>query len=334
MKTPKISEKISGFYKNKLLAHGNDNYLEPEYLSITKGESINLKEFLSQSKTEPGLAELVLFFSEQGKTIKKGFLQGQTKAGTKNIYGEEQMALDKWADTVLINGLKKTKLARYIATEEQPDIIEIDNPKNEFGVVIDPLDGSSLIDVNLAVGTIVGIYPGSVLEPGSTMLAAMYTLYGPLTTLTLTAGNGVHDFVLDENGEFILTQKDVKIPDGKIYAPGALRKDYLPQHAKFIELLEREGYKLRFSGSFVADMHQIIHKGGVFTYPGFKGKEKGKLRLLFEANPMGKIITEAGGAISNGKMNILSIKPGAIDELTPIYAGGKKEISLIEKLMV
>lgn len=274
-----------------------------------------------------------MFFSEQAKTIKSGFLRSHDKAGTKNIYGEEQMALDKWADDVLINGLKRTGLARYIATEEQPDIIEIDNPKNEFGVVIDPLDGSSLIDVNLAVGTIIGIYPGHVLSPGNTMIAAMYILYGPLTTLTLTTGNGVHDFVMDEKGAFNLAQRDIKIPDGKLYAPGALRKDYLSRHAKFIESLEKDGYKLRFSGSFVADMHQILHKGGVFTYPGFKGKEKGKLRLLFEANPMGKIITEAGGAISNGRTDILSIKPVAIDELTPIYAGGKKEISLIEKFM-
>lgn len=243
------------------------------------------------------------------------------------------MALDKWADDVLIKGLKKTGLARYIATEEQPGIIEVDNPKHNFGVVIDPLDGSSLIDVNLAVGTIIGIYPGNVLAPGNTMIAAMYILYGPLTTLTLTTGNGVHDFVMDEKGVFILTQKDVRIPDGKIYAPGALRKDYLPQHARFIESLEKDGYKVRFSGSFVADMHQILHKGGVFTYPGFKGKEKGKLRLLFEANPMGKIISEAGGAISNGRTNILSVKPKAIDEITPIYAGGKKEVEMAEKFM-
>ncbi len=276
---------------------------------------------------------MILFFSEQGQTIKNGFLRGHGKAGTKNIYGEEQMALDKWADDVLINGLKKTRLVRYIATEEQPGIIEIERPKNEFGVVIDPLDGSSLIDVNLAVGTIIGIYPGHVLSPGNTMIAAMYILYGPLTTLTLTTGNGVHDFVMDEKGVFNLTQRDVKIPDGKLYAPGALRKDYLPQHARFIENLEAEGYKLRFSGSFVADMHQILHKGGVFTYPGFRGKEKGKLRLLFEANPMGKIITDAGGAISNGKINLLSIKPKAIDEITPIYAGGKKEIEMAEKFM-
>ncbi|MDD5473864.1 MAG: fructose-1,6-bisphosphatase [Candidatus Methanoperedens sp.] len=294
---------------------------------------MNLKEFLSQSNTNPKLTELILFFSEQAKTIKSGFLRSRNKAGTKNIYGEEQMALDRWADDVLIRGLKKNRLVHYIATEEQPDIIEIDSPENEFGVVIDPLDGSSLIDVNLTVGTIIGIYPGNVLEKGETMIAAMYILYGPLTTLTLTTGNGVHDFVMDEKGVFNLTQQDIKIPDGKLYAPGALRKDYLPPHAMFIENLEKEGYKLRFSGSFVADMHQILHKGGVFTYPGFRGKEKGKLRLLFEANPMGKIITEAGGAISNGKTSLLSIKPAAIDELTPIYAGGKKEISLAEKFM-
>ncbi|MCE8423569.1 MAG: fructose-1,6-bisphosphatase [Candidatus Methanoperedens sp.] len=286
-----------------------------------------------QCNVDRKLLGLILFFSEHGKTIKSGFLKARNKAGTKNIYGEEQMALDKWADEVLINGLKKTRSVRYIATEEQSDIIEINDPENEYGVVIDPLDGSSLIDVNLAVGTIVGIYPGHVLEPGEKMIAAMYILYGPLTTLTLTTGNGVHDFVMDENGVFFLTAKDIKIPDGRIYAPGALRKDYLPAHARFIESLENEGYKLRFSGSFVADMHQILHKGGIFTYPGSKGKEKGKLRLLFEANPMGKIITDAGGGISNGKIDILSIKPDAIDNITPIYAGGKKEIELIEKIM-
>ena len=102
-----------------------------------------------------------------------------------------------------------------------------------------------------------------------------------------------------------------RIPEGKIYAPGALRKDYLPAHARWIEHLEQSGYKLRFSGCFVADVHQILHKGGVFTYPGIKGKEKGKLRLLYEANPMGKIIHEAGGAISNGKGDILAYPAGS-----------------------
>ncbi|MCU0630241.1 MAG: fructose-1,6-bisphosphatase [Methanoregulaceae archaeon] len=296
-----------------------------------------LKEFLDGAGTKKNLAELILFFSREALQVKKGFLSTARKTladeKTHNVYGEEQMPLDKFADEVFISGLKKSRLARYIASEEQDRIIEIEDPKNDFGVVIDPLDGSSLIDVNLCVGSIIGIYPGKVLEKGGTMIAAMYVLYGPLTTLTFTTGKGVHEFVLDERGDFILKQQDIKIPEGKIYAPGALRKDYLPAHARFIDSLEQAGYKLRFSGCFVADVHQILRKGGVFTYPGFKGKENGKLRLLYEANPMGKIIHEAGGAISNGKADILNVLPKSIDEITPIYIGGRKEIAMIETFM-
>jgi len=296
-----------------------------------------LKEYLDSSGTDRNLAELILFLSDQARHVKSGFLapvlKGTADEKTRNVYGEEQMALDKYADSVFIEGLKKSRLARSIATEEQDHIIDIENAKNPYGIVIDPLDGSSLIDVNLCVGTIIGIYPGNVLDAGKNMVAALYILYGPLTTLTLTTGKGVHEFVMDEEGEFVLRHRDLKIPAGKIYAPGALRKDYLPAHARWIGHLEEAGYKLRFSGSFVADVHQILHKGGVFTYPGFKGKENGKLRLLYEANPMGKILYEAGGAISNGKGDILMIQPGAIDQITPIYIGGKKEIALIETFM-
>ena len=296
-----------------------------------------LKDFLVSEGTEKNLMYLILFLSEQAKLVKKGFHYTHTTSPTapqgKNSFGEEQMPLDVYADQVFISGLTETRLVRYIATEEQHHIIEIKDPKNNFGVVIDPLDGSSLIDVNLCTGSIIGIYPSHVLEKGSTLIAALYILYGPLTILTFTTGKGVHEFVLNEAGQYILKHRDLKIPGGKIYAPGALRRDYLPSHAKWIEHLEDEGYKLRFSGCFVADVHQILHKGGVFTYPGLKGKEKGKLRLLYEANPMGKIIHEAGGAISNGKTDILSIQPGAIDDVTPIYVGGKKEIRLIETFM-
>ena len=287
-----------------------------------------LKDFLVDAGTEKNLMELILFLSEQAQEVKRGFfpltMKTQTDEYTRNVFGEEQMALDKYADGVFVSGLKKSRLARYIATEEQEQLIEVDDPKNDFGVVIDPLDGSSLIDVDFTIGSIIGIYPGHVLEKGEKMVAAMYILYGPLTLLTFTTGKGVHEFVMNDAGEFILKDRDIKIPDGKIYAPGALRKDYLPAHAKWIEHLEREGYKLRFSGCFVADAHQILHKGGVFTYPGFKGKESGKLRLLYEANPMGKLIHEAGGAISNGRRNILDITPLGINEITPIYVGGKE----------
>jgi len=297
-----------------------------------------LKDFLVRAGTEENLMELILFLAKQAQQVKKGFFCSIRKTPadeqTKNMYGEEQMALDMYADDVFISGLQKAQLVRYIATEEQHKIIEVKDSKNNFGIVIDPLDGSSLIDVNLCTGSIIGIYPGHVLEKGATMIAALYILYGPLTTLTFTTGKGVHEFAEDGTGEFFLRHENLKIPEGKIYAPGALRRDYLPAHARWIDKLEHSGYKLRFSGCFVADVHQILHKGGVFTYPGFKGREKGKLRLLYEANPMGKIIHEAGGAISNGRVDILTIKPEGIDDVTPIYVGGKEEIRLIEKFML
>ncbi len=298
---------------------------------------MKLADFLASAGTEKNLAELILFLGKQAQVVKKGFLgtPGKSPAGkkTRNVYGEEQMPLDKFADGVFIDSLRQARLVRYIATEEQDQVLEIENPKNNFGVVMDPLDGSSLIDVNLCIGTIIGIYPGNVLDKGSHLVAALYILYGPLTSLTYTAGKGVHEFVLDDEGEFVLRHRDLHIPDGKIYAPGALRKDYLPAHARWIGELEQAGYKLRFSGCFVADVHQILHKGGVFTYPGIKGKEKGKLRLLYEANPMGKLIHEAGGAVSNGKSDILDIQPASIDQVTPVYIGGRNEIALIEKFM-
>jgi len=296
-----------------------------------------LKDFLVEAGTDENLSELILFLSEQARDVKQGFFctipRTPAEEVTRNQFGEEQMELDKYADGIFINGLQKTRLVRYIATEEQSQIIEVKHPKNQFGVVIDPLDGSSLIDVNLCVGSIIGVYPGHVLEKGVTMVAALYILYGPLTTLTYTTGKGVHEFVMNDSGDFVLRHKDLRIPEGKIYAPGALRKDYFPAHAQWIKSLEDAGYKLRFSGCFVGDVHQILHKGGVFSYPGFKGKEKGKLRLLYEANPMGMIIYQAGGAISNGKDDILTIKPESIGQTTPIYVGGRKEIALIETLM-
>ncbi|PPA79559.1 MAG: fructose-1,6-bisphosphatase [ANME-2 cluster archaeon HR1] len=291
---------------------------------------MNLEEHLKKKGTENEITRLIMLFSKQGGVIRDEFISSRGAADTKNVYGETQMALDKKADEILIEALKKSGLVRWIATEEQPDIIEVEGAKNQFGVTIDPLDGSSLIDVNLAVGTIVGLYPGHVLEPGNTMVGALYILYGPLTTLTYTTGNGVHEFYMDKDGQFKLMEEDLTISDGKIYAPGALRKDYMPYHKKFIEQLESEGYKLRFSGSFVADVHQILHKGGLFTYPAFVGKDTGKLRHLFEGTPMGKMVYEAGGAVSNGRGNLLDVKPATVDERTPIYIGGKKEIALIE----
>ncbi len=276
------------------------------------------------------LKDLILRISEMGKRIREGFISNQGVSDTENIYGETQVEMDKWADGILVEGLRHLPYMASIVSEERDDIVEC-SPGGSLSVCFDPLDGSSLMGVNLTVGTIVGIYRSrSHLRPGSEMIGAMYILYGPLTTLVYSVGNGVHEFALDARGSYVLQRENMRIGDGHIYAPGALRKDWLPYHRQFIERLESEGYKLRFCGAFVADVHQIIIKGGVFTYPAFGNKPSGKLRLLFEANPMGYIVTNAGGAVSDGNGDILSIQPERLDQRVPVYIGGKREIGIIE----
>ena len=291
---------------------------------------MKLEDHIKDMKED--MKNLILELSKCGSAISHGFVSRQGSAETKNVYGETQVKMDTWSDEYIINRVRATGTARYLSSEEQANILEFENSHTDLGIVMDPLDGSSLIGVNLSVGTIIGIYKGNVMQPGKNMVGALYIIYGPLTTLTYTVGKGVHEFVLDENDDFILQKENIKIPEGKIYAPGALRKDYLDIHKRYVEELEENGYKLRYSGSYVADVHQILHKGGVFMYPAYKGKENGKLRLLFEANPMGFIVSQAGGRISDGYQDILSIKPDEIAQRIPIYIGGKREIELIEKM--
>jgi len=277
------------------------------------------------------LKTAVLKIAEVSKTISKGFASRQGVSDTSNVYGETQLAIDKWADELLISELGGKGIVRTITTEEQPEILSFKSA-SDIGLTIDPLDGSSLIGINLTVGTIIGIHREDVLKPGREMIGAMYILYGPLTVLVYSLGVGVHEFVLNPQGDYVLQQENLTIPEGKIYSPGALRIEWLPYHLKWVEQLESEGYKLRYSGSFVADVHQVLHNGGVFTYPAYKGKDKGKLRLLFECVPMGYIVTQAGGAVSDGARDILTIRPVSNQDRTPVYIGGKLEIQLIEKL--
>ncbi|NOQ38553.1 fructose-1,6-bisphosphatase [archaeon] len=298
---------------------------------------ITLEDYLTEIGCETSLGDLILLLSEQAEPIRDAFPENQDYAGTENASGEDQMALDVLADKLLTDTLEESGLVGAIGSEEKDTILYLNNPYDGFGVNMDPLDGSSLIDVNLAVGTIIGIQDkGNILNKGEDMLAAMYMIYGPMTTLVMTTGKGkgVHEFVLNNDGEFALLRENLRIPeDGKIYAPGALKQDYTDKHLEFIDNLEGDGYKLRYSGAFVADVHQILHKGGIFTYPATEKNENGKLRLLFEANPMGFMVTEAGGKISDGYRNILEIEPEAVHQRVPIYVGSKGPVNKIEQIM-
>ena len=279
---------------------------------------------------------LVLTVAEQSKIIANGFLEHASFAGTKNIYGEEQLELDKWADNTLLKAFQKTGIVRNFASEEQGEIIEIVKSRGSWGITIDPLDGVSCVKTNLSVGTIVGMFnEGDVLEKGRMMDAACFILYGPLTTLVYAyKGLGVHEFVLDQKTRrFVLRQESMTIPTGDLYGSGGLKNEWTENHAKFISELEKNNYKLRYSGSLTADFNQVLHYGGVFCYPGLKNKPEGKLRLLFEANPLSFIAIEANGAGSNGIQSILDIEPKKISDRTPLYLGDRKTIALAEKFL-
>ena len=201
--------------------------------------------------------------------------------------------------------------------------------REKYFVTADPLDGSSLVDTNLAIGTIIGIHKESIFCRGrDSMVAALYITYGPLITMVYSAGKGAHEFVLNREGEYVLSQENIMLKErGSLYSPGGLRKDCTEKHLKYLEYLEAEGYKLRYSGGFVPDINQIlIKRGGIFTYPALKKSPRGKLRLLFELQPMAFIIEQAGGVATDGAEAILSLRVEDLEQRCPIYIGSRFEV--------
>ncbi|MCK5044766.1 fructose-1,6-bisphosphatase [Candidatus Parcubacteria bacterium] len=288
-----------------------------------------LKEHLETTDSE--LAFLIIKIGEIANIISSELPYRRGKADTKNVFGEVQLVADKWADECLIDELRKTGIVKTIVSEEHPDIVEI-NKQGRYNVTLDPLDGSSNIETNNSVGIIVGIYKEDLPTQGKHQVAAMYILYGPTTTLVYTTLNGVHEFLWTKEG-FVLREENIKIPEpGRLYSIGGLRKDWLPKFKEYIEGLENKGSKLRYGGSFVGDFNQVLHYGGIFSYPALTSKPQGKLRLLVEAFPMSLIIEQAGGASSNGEKSILEIEPKNLNQRTPVYVGNQNLVDKIEKL--
>jgi len=301
-----------------------------ENISDATREFVDLRRHMWMAGIETELRRLIWQIAVTGKYISAKIHESNRKlAGFRNIYGEEQLALDRSADEILKNQFTFSGFVKDYASEEQSEIIRVGKGNEQYSITADPLDGSSLVDTNLAIGTIIGIHRYSVLEKGEEgLVAAMYITYGPLITMIYSAGKGTHEFVLNREGEYVLAEENITLNEkGSIYGLGGLRKDWLPEHLKFIESLEDEGYKLRYSGGFVPDFNQIlIKKGGIFSYPALKNNKEGKLRLIFELQPMAFLITQAGGMATNGKEDILSIKPESLDQRSPIYIGSRFEV--------
>ena len=283
---------------------------------------------------------------------KAGLMDILGNAGSTNIQGESQQKLDVYADQQFISALKSGGECCIVASEENEGIIRLDTDvsKNaKYIVAIDPLDGSSNIDVNVPVGTIFSIYRRKtttgqaslkdVLQKGTEQVAAGYIIYGSSTMLVYTTGKGVNGFTLDPSiGEFCLSHPDMQIPEcGVIYSINEGNYVHFPQGVKdYIKYCQVEDpktnrpYASRYIGSMVADIHRNLIKGGIFIYPVTSSAPNGKLRLVYECNPMAFLIEQAGGRATNGKDRILNLTVTELHQRSPIFIGSKEMVKKAE----
>ena len=276
--------------------------------------------------------------------------------GTQNIQGEDQKKLDVFANDQFIKALKHGGQCCAIASEENDELITYDNQTSNNGkyvVAIDPLDGSSNIEVNVSIGTVFSVHrrksepgnPGTeedLLQPGTEMVAAGYVIYGSSTMLVYSTGNGVNGFTLDPSvGLFLLSHPEIKIPDGgSIYSINEANYIYFPEGVKeYIRFCQEDDpktlrpYTTRYIGSLIADFHRNLLLGGVYLYPGTKKNPNGKLRLLYECNPIAMIAEQAGGKASDGFRRTMEIKPDELHQRTPFIVGSKHMVEKAEYFM-
>lgn len=289
------------------------------------------------------------------KVNKAGLVDIIGSAGDKNIQGEDQQKLDVYANETFIQTLINREIVCGIASEENDDFITVqgsDNSNNnKYVVLMDPLDGSSNIDVNVSVGTIFSVYrrisplgtPVTLedfLQPGINQVAAGYVIYGTSTMIIYTTGHGVNGFTLNPAiGTFYLSHPKMKFPvDGSIYSVNEGNYIHFPQgvkdYIKYCQLEEEDRpYTSRYIGSLASDMHRNMIKGGIYMYPTSSEASKGKLRLLYECNPMAFIAEQAGGKASDGVSRIMEILPTALHERTPFFCGSANMVKKVEEFI-
>ncbi len=271
--------------------------------------------------------------------------------GQTNIQGEEQQKLDVIANVRFMRALSKGGEVCAIVSEEEDSVIDLQNKSGKYVVAIDPLDGSSNIDVNISIGTIFSIYRrktpvGSpileedIMQPGKEQVAAGYVLYGSSTMLVYTTGCGVNGFTYENSlGEFFLSHPKITAPkSGQIYSINeGLENEWIQEVKPFIDLCKHRKYAARYIGSLVADFHRNLLKGGIYLYPATKKNPSGKLRLLYEANALAFIAEQSGALASDGKNRILDIVPKTLHQRTPLVIGSESLVieaeSVIQKMM-
>jgi fructose-1,6-bisphosphatase I len=250
--------------------------------------------------------------------------------GDTNSSGENQLKLDVKSDYIIEEAFKSVSVVKDLISEEKEGVFAL-HEDGKYTVCYDPLDGSSLVDVNLSVGSIFGIYEGN--PQGSNLVASVYVVYGPRIELVIASKDGKPKHYRVINEEFTFIDELSLNPKGKLNAPGGTQQNWLPHHKAFVDGLFAQGYRLRYSGGMVPDLHQILLKGGgIFSYPATSDVPNGKLRQLFEVMPFALVYEQAGGkAINDKNQRLLELVPSHPHDTTPCFFGSEYEINELIK---
>lgn len=320
------------------MAHGPSRMVVMNQMpAASKRVSLNQHLFESGHASDD-LRHLILDIARAAKYIQRAIRTTEAGlSGSVNQFGEEQVKLDVLSNDIIKHEMMESRLCATYISEEDDQVVELSKDA-PYSVVFDPLDGSSLVEINFAIGSIFGIYEGHEVlgRTPKEQVAALYCIYGPRTLLVYSCGNGVHEFILNDVGEFVLLRENLGIADsGKIFSPGNLAA-----------VLDTAGYKaaldhwinekmtLRYSGCMASDVHHVLSKGqGVFTNIGGAKYPEGKLRLVFECGPFAYLAHQAGGMAHDGTCLILDKKIESIDQRTPIIIGSTKEVEKVAELL-
>ena len=337
----------------------------PDALDLDSSAFVTLEQFIIEQQealahSTGAFSRLLRDLSVAAKVVNRdmrraGLLNIFGASGEINVQGEVQQKMDALAHAEFVRALRRGGECCLIGSEEHAEAIPLEGDRpgedGRYVVLLDPLDGSSNIDVNVSVGTIFSVYrlpdgaPATLdaaLQPGSQQCAAGYVVYGSSTILVYTTGHGVNGFTLDPSiGEFILSHPDIRTPEtGTMYSINEGNynsferglKDWI-KWAQEDDAATRRPYTTRYIGSFVSDFHRNLVKGGVYIYPASKTSPSGKLRLMYEANPMAFIVEQAGGVASDGRNRVMDTPPTALHQRTPLVIGSKAMVEQVERFL-
>ena len=282
---------------------------------------------MSDTDHEAVVDEIFETLAELGPEIRASLPGRRVKSDETNPSGETRLEADAYADELIEEGLGAIDGVGIYASEEQAEPIDVGS--GDISIACDPLDGSSNIKPNSPMGTIIAVYEGDLPAGGDRLLASGFVLFGPILTMTVARDGQVYEANVGD-GEIEIINDDVTIPDDPVvYGMGGRVPDWTEGFANFIDEVEQE-YKLRYGGSMVADVNQVLTYGGIFSYPALKSAKNGKLRLQFEGIPMAYIVESAGGVSSDGSQSILDVEPTRFHQRVPVHLGNEQLIDRVE----